>query len=560
MNNLRLVIIGGVAGGASAATRARRLSESAEITVFERGNFVSFANCGIPYYIGEEIKDQKELVLQTPQSFHARYNIDVRLRSEVIAIDSKNKLIKVRNLDEKSEYDFPYDALVISTGAAPVKPPVPGINREGIFTVRDIPDAERIKDWITKKAVQSVVIIGAGFIGLEMAEQLRGLNLNVTVVEALPQVMTPLDPEMAALVQSELKSNSVQLRLSNPVAGFEEPKSGESAKSSIVVLKNGERLPADMVLICTGVKPEVALAKSAGIEIGNLGGIRVNEYMQTSNSSIWAVGDAVEVKNEITGAWSLIPLAGLANRQGRVAADNIFGKKSVYTGGIGTIIVRLFKLTAAATGVNEKTAKQSQIPYQVVHIHPRSHASYYPGGGMISLKLLFNPETRKVLGAQAVGIDGVDKRIDIIATAIKAKMTVDELVNLELCYSPPFGSAKDPVNLAGMAAQNILDGLTSVAQYYEVDSMMKSGVVVLDVRTPAERAKGSIPGSIHIALDELRNRINELPKDMEILVHCQSGQRSYFACRILKQNGFKVKNLSGSYLTWGSWFKEFGIK
>ncbi len=558
MNNLRLVIIGGVAGGASAATRARRLNESAEITVFEKGNFVSFANCGIPYYIGEEIKEQKDLVLQTPQSFCARYNIDVRIRSEVIAIDRKNKLIKVRNLDEKREYDFPYDALVISTGAAPVRPPVRGVNREGIFTVRDIPDAERMKDWISKKAVQSVVIIGAGFIGLEMAEQLRRLNLNVTVVEALPQVMTPLDPEMAALVQSELKSNGVQLRLSNPVAGFEEPQSGESAKSSIVVLKSGERLPADMVLICTGVKPDVLLAKSAGIEIGNLGGIRVNKYMQTSDSSIWAVGDAVEVKNEITGDWSLIPLAGPANRQGRVAADNIFGKKSVYTGGIGTIIVRLFKLTAAATGVNEKTAKQAQIPYQAVHIHSRSHAGYYPGGGMISLKLLFNPKTRNVLGAQAVGIDGVDKRIDVIATAIKAKMTVDELANLELCYAPPFGSAKDPVNLAGMAAQNILDGLTSVAQYYEVDSIMKSGVVVLDVRTPAERSSGNIPGSIHIPLDELRNRINELPKNREILVHCQSGQRSYFAARILEQHGFKVKNLSGSYLTWNGWFKELG--
>lgn len=555
-----MVIIGGVAGGASCATRARRLSESAEITIFEKGDFISFANCGLPYYVGNEIKEQKNLVLQTPQSFRSRYNIDVRVRTEVISIDRKNKKLRARNLETKEEYDFPYDALVISTGAFPVKPNVPGVDREGHFVLRDIPDSERMRQWIVKAKVQSAVIIGAGFIGLEMAEQLRRLSLDVTVVEALPQVMTPLDPEMAAWIQNELKANGVKLYLSNPVLRFDPPGNGEQASASIVVLKNGERIPADMVLLCTGVKPQVSLAKAAGLQIGNLGGIRVNEYMQTSDPSIWAVGDAVEVKHKITGKYCLIPLAGLANRQGRVAADNIFGlNSSKHTGGIGTIIVRVFNLVAAATGANEKLLKQEKIPYQAVHLHPLSHASYYPGGSPIALKLLFNPQNRRLLGAQAVGNDGVDKRIDVIATAINGEMTVDDLADLELCYAPPFGSAKDPVNLAGMAAQNILNGLTSVAQFYDVDEIKKSSAIILDVRTYPEREKGFIPGSIHIPLDELRNRINELPKNNEILVYCHSGQRSYFATRILQQNGFKVKNLTGSYRTWKIWNDEFKI-
>ncbi|MGC8886131.1 MAG: FAD-dependent oxidoreductase [Verrucomicrobiia bacterium] len=555
---VRLVVVGGVAGGASAATRARRLSESAEITIFERGSFVSFANCGLPYYIGNEIKEQKDLVLQTPESFRSRYNIDVRLRSELIAINREEQTVRVRELETAQEYDFPYDALVLSTGAVPFIPKVLGVGRPGHFTLRDIPDSERMLNWIAEKEAKMAVIIGAGFIGLEMAEQLKKIGLEVTIVEALNQVMTPLDSEMAAHIQKELKANGINIYLSNPVAGFEEPPVGSCAKASMVVLKNGEKLPADLVLICAGIKPEVSLAKAARLQLGEFGGIRVDESMRTSDPLIWAVGDAVEVKNLVTNKYCLIPLAGLANRQGRIAADNIFGIKSVHDGGIGTIIVRVFNLVAGATGANEKTLRKEGIPYQAVHLHPLSHAGYYPGGSPIALKLLFNPQDRRVLGAQAVGVDGVDKRIDVIATAIKAKMRVDQLADLELCYAPPFGSAKDPVNLAGMAAQNILNGLVSIAQFYEVESEKQSGAIILDVRTYAEREKGFIPGSIHIPLDELRNRINELPQNKEVIVTCQSGQRSYFASRILEQNGFKVKNLTGSYKTWKVWFDEFG--
>ena len=550
MNNSRVVIVGGVAGGASAAARMRRLCERCEITVFERGPHVSFANCGLPYFVGGEIVEQDSLLLQTPETLRARFNLDVRVRTEVVSIDRAAQRVKVRELDSGREYEQPYDALVLSTGASPLKPPIPGIDREGHFTVRNIPDVEQIMVWIKDCKACRAVVVGGGYIGLEMAEQLKHRGLGVTVVEALPQVMAPLDPEMAAWLHAEMNANGVMLHLADSVAAFEAPGPGESARASVVVLKSGKRIEADAVVLSMGVRPEVVLAKNAGLELGERGGIRVNEHLQTSDPKIWAVGDAVEVRDHVTGAWSIIPLAGPANRQGRIAADNISGRPSRYTGTQGTAILRLFKLTAGCTGANEKALRKAGIPYQALHLHPGSHAGYYPGAEPIAMKILFAPDTGKLLGAQAVGHDGVDKRIDVLATALKGGMTVHDLAELELAYAPPFGSAKDPVNMAGMAAQNVLAGDVQLAQWSEIAALNPQQTVLLDVRRPDERAKGFIPGSIHIPLDQLRARLNELPRDKEVVVHCLSGQRSYFACRILAQHGFRVRNLTGSYRTW----------
>ena len=550
MSNKRVVIVGGVAGGASAAARARRLCERCEIIVFERGPHVSFANCGLPYFVGGEIVEQDSLLLQTPETLRARFNLDVRVSTEVVTIDRAAQVVKVRELATGREYDQPYDALVLSTGASPLKPPIPGIDRAGHFTVRNIPDVERIMAWIKDCKGCCAVVVGGGYIGLEMAEQLRHRGLGVTVVEGLSQVMTPLDPEMAAWLHGELKTNGVELYLGEPVAAFEPPTADESARASVVVLKNGQRIEADIVVLGLGVRPETSLAKNAGLELGALGGIRVNDHLQTSDPKIWAVGDAIEVRDYVTGAWSIIPLAGPANRQGRIAADNIFDRLSRYEGTLGTAILRLFNLTAGCTGANEKSLRRAGIPFQALHLHPGSHAGYYPGAEPIAMKILFAPDTGKLLGAQAVGHDGVDKRIDVLSTALKGGMSVNDLAELELAYAPPFGSAKDPVNLAGMAAQNVLMGDVKLAQWNEVATLDPNRAVLLDVRRPDERAKGFIPGSIHIPLDELRARMSKLPRDREIIVHCQSGQRSYFACRMLSQHGFRVRNLTGSFRTW----------
>ncbi len=546
----RIVIVGGVAGGASAAARARRLCEQCEIVVFERGPHVSFANCGLPYFVGGEIVEQDSLLLQTPDTLRARFNLDVRVNTEVMAIDRARQIVKVRELTSGREFEQPYDSLVLSTGASPLKPPIPGIDREGHFTVRNIPDVEHIMTWIRNCHACRAVVVGGGYIGLEMAEQLKRRGLGVTVVEAMPQVMTPLDPEMAAWLHQELRVNGVTLHLGDPVASFDAPKPGESARASVVVLKSGKRVEADTVVLGLGVRPETSLAKNAGIELGALGGIRVNEHLQTSDPKIHAVGDAVEVRDRVTGAWAIIPLAGPANRQGRIVADNIFGQPSRYEGTWGTAILRLFNLTAGCTGANEKALRKAGIPSQALHLHPGSHAGYFPGAEPIAMKILFAPDTGKLLGAQAVGHDGVDKRIDVFATALKGGMTVNDLAELELAYAPPFGSAKDPVNLAGMAAQNVLAGAVQLAQWNEVAGLDPNLTVLLDVRRADERAKGFIPGSLHIPLDEVRARMNELPRNREIVVHCQSGQRSYFACRILAQHGFRVRNLTGSYRTW----------
>jgi NADPH-dependent 2,4-dienoyl-CoA reductase/sulfur reductase-like enzyme/rhodanese-related sulfurtransferase len=550
MSNKRIIIVGGVAGGASAAARARRLCEDCEILMFERGPQVSFANCGLPYFVGGEIAEQDSLLLQTPDSLKARFNLDVRIRTEGIRIDRSAQRIQVRELETGREYEEAYDALILSTGASPRKPPIPGIERPNHFVVRNIPDVEKIMAWSKDCQRCRAVVVGGGYIGLELAEQLCHRGFAVTVVQGPPQVMTPFDPEMAAWLHAELRANGVALYLKDPAVLFEPPTEQEPARASIVVLKSGQRLPADSVILGLGVKPEAGLAVEAGLEIGKLGGIQVNEHLQTSDPHIWAVGDAIEVRDGVTGQWALIPLAGPANRQGRIAADNILGRPSRYEQTWGTAILRLFKLTAGCTGANERCLRRAGIPFQAIHLHPASHAGYYPGAEPIALKVLFAPDTGKLLGAQAIGHDGVDKRIDVLATALKAGMTVHDLAELELAYAPPYGSAKDPVNLAGMVAQNVLAGDVALAQWDEVASLDPTTTLLLDVRRPDERARGFILGSTHIPLDELRQRLNELPRDREIIAYCQSGQRSYNAVRILSQHGFRVRNLTGSYRTW----------
>ncbi len=542
--NKRILIVGGVAGGASAAARLRRLDEFAEIVVFERGPHVSFANCGLPYHIGGEIPDEKSLLVQNPKRLHDVFNLDVRTRHEVIAIDRLRREIEAKNLETGAISRERYDELILAPGAAPLRPPIPGIDREGHFTLRNIPDTKAIIDWIESRTAIDAVIVGGGFIGLEMAEQLHGLGLNITVVEALPQLMAPLDPEMAVHLQAELIKNDIKVHLNDPVVSFE---SAQEACASEVVLKSGTRIPADVVILALGVRPEIGLAKAAGLDIGARGGIRVDVRMRTSDPHIWAVGDAVEVRDPVTGEFTLVPLAGPANRQGRIAADNIAGRDSIYQGTLGTAIVRVFELAAAGVGANEKALKRLGIPHEIVHLHPNSHAGYYPGAEPLAMKLIFAPISGEILGAQIVGRDGADKRIDVLATAMHGRMTVNDLAELELAYAPPFGSAKDPINLAGMAAQNVLAGLVQTAQWHEVG---KTDSLILDVRDKHERDAGSIPNSIHIPLGELRQRLNELPKDRELLVHCQSGQRSYTACRMLTQHGFRCRNLTGSYRTW----------
>jgi NADPH-dependent 2,4-dienoyl-CoA reductase/sulfur reductase-like enzyme/rhodanese-related sulfurtransferase len=545
----RLVIIGGVAAGASAAARARRLSEETEILILERGPHISFANCGLPYFIGGEIKEHDKLILQTPESLGKRFNLDIRVLSEVELIDREAKEIEVKDLRTGKRYRERYDSLILSVGASPLKPPILGIDQPGHFTLRNIPDMDAILGWIEEKGASNAVVVGGGYIGLEVAEQLHLKGLNVTIAEALPQVMAPLDPEMAAYLHKELKDKNIDLHLNDGVSHFEVPNSNSSAKASIVVLKSGKRLPADLVILGLGVRPEIRLAKDAGLDIGQFG-IRVDEHMRTNDPNIWAVGDVVEVKNAVTGMWSVIPLAGPANRQGRIAADVIFGRTSTYKGTWGTALLKLFNLTAGSTGANEKSLKLANIPYLVVHLHPNSHAGYYPGASTIALKVLLSPESGKLLGAQAVGHDGVDKRIDVLATALQAGMSIYDLAELELGYAPPYGSAKDPINLAGMIAENMLHGDLETIQWHEVQGKQIEGALILDVRSEKERQAGAIPDSVHIPLPDLRNRLDELPKDKELIVYCQSGQRSYYATRLLLQKGFKAYNLSGAYQTW----------
>ncbi|MBX3398041.1 MAG: FAD-dependent oxidoreductase [Gemmataceae bacterium] len=542
----RILIVGGVAGGMSAATRLRRLDEFAEIAIFERGPYVSFANCGLPYQLGGEIADKGKLIVQTPERLAAVFRLGVHARHEVIAVRPVAQEIDVRDLATGQIRAEKYDDLILSTGASPVVPNIPGIDRAGHFPLRTIPDLERTDDWIRTKNAKTALILGGGFIGLETAEQLHRRGLAVSVVEYGSQVLKPFDPEMAAIIHREIRKHGVSLRLGQSVVRFE---AGDAA-ASIAVLADGTRLPADLVIVGVGVKPEAKLAADAGLKIGPTGGIAVDEALRTSDPHVWAIGDAIEVTHGVTGQPMLIPLGGPANRQGRTVADNICGRASRYESTIGTAIVRVFDQVAAVTGANETLLKKAGIPFEVVHLHPNSHAGYYPGAKPIALKVLFATGDGKILGAQAVGEDGVDKRIDVIATAIKAGMTVHDLADLELCYAPPFGSAKDPVNLAGMAAQNVLAGDVAVAQWHEVPGLIAAGAVVLDVRDAKERDGGVIPGSLGIPLAQLRDRLGELPKENLILAHCASGQRSYNACRVLMQHGFRCRNLAGSFKTW----------
>ena len=536
----KVLIIGGVAGGATAATRLRRLDEDAEIIMFERDEYISFANCGLPYYIGENIKEREKLIVNTPEAISSKYNIDIRINSEVVSIDTNNKKAKVKSKD-RGIYEESYDYIILSPGAKPIKPNIPGINSDKIFSLRNIPDTDRIKDYVDNHEVKSAVVIGGGFIGVEMAENLIDRKIDVTLVEAVPHILAPFDSDMVVIAEKEMEQNGVNLILGDGVKAFSEEQS-----SIEVTLNSGKKIMADMVILAIGVSPDTGFLKDTGLEFGPKGHILVNDKMETNIEGIYAVGDAIEVVDYITGQKTAIPLAGPANKQARIAADNVAGLNIEYKGTQGTSILKIFDLTAASTGANERTLQRFNIPYKTIIIHPNSHAGYYPGGLTMSIKLIFNDEG-KILGSQILGYDGVDKRIDVIATAIRMKGTVENLAELELSYAPPYSSAKDPVNMAGFVAQNILNDMVSFIKVDELDKTDKENIIILDIGTNEEFENGHIEGAINIPLDALRNRLGELDRDKEIVVYCQIGLRSYIANRILTHNGFKVKSISGGY-------------
>ncbi|MUK60409.1 CoA-disulfide reductase [Aliivibrio fischeri] len=541
----KIVIIGGVAGGASAAARARRLSEDAQIIMLERGPFVSFANCGLPYHIGGDIKDRDNLLLQTPDSFLARFNVDVRVMNEVISINRSEKTITIKNLVDNTEYQESYDFLLLSPGAGPIVPPIPGINNSLTFSLRNVPDMDRIIASIKDNKPQHATVVGGGFIGLEMMEAFHQLGIKTTLLELADQVMTPVDREMASFVHKEIKDKGIDLRLGSALQEVVENETGLTLS-----LSTGEVLDTNLLIMAIGVKPETKLANEAGLQLGELGGIYTNDQLQTSDPFIYAVGDAIEEKDFVTGNQTLVPLAGPANRQGRMATDNMLGRNESYQGTQGTAICKVFNLAIASTGKNEKTLKREGISYEKVFVHTASHASYYPGAEIVSFKLLFSPETRKILGAQAVGKDGIDKRIDVMAVAQRAGMTVDQLEHLELTYAPPFGSAKDVINQAAFVANNLIKGDTKAIHFDEVEHLNENQIL-LDVRNPAELINvGYIKGAINIPVDQLRQRLNELPKDKEIIIYCQVGLRGNVAYRQLVNNGFKARNLIGGYRTY----------
>ncbi|CAJ1825907.1 FAD-dependent oxidoreductase [Aeromonas dhakensis] len=554
----RILIVGGVAGGASAAARARRLSEEAEIVMFERGEFVSFANCGLPYHIGGDIPNRDALLLQTPQSFKRRFNVDVRVFHDVIEIDKAGKSLLVRNLLTGEERREAYDVLLLSPGAAPIRPPFPGIDSPGVHTLRNIPDMDRILAALAHDQPRHVTVVGGGFIGLEMMEALHQRKLDVTLLELSDQVMAPVDKEMANMLHARIREEGIDLRLRTGLSAIESldvlaektaAVATEQRGGLRLTLSDGTRLDTGLLILAIGVKPETLLAAKAGLELGPRGGIKVDAAMRTSDPFIYAVGDAVEETDFVTGESVLIPLAGPANRQGRIAADNMLGRAETYKKTQGTAICKLFDLAVASTGLSEKRLLQLGLPFEKAYVHPGSHAGYYPGAHPVSLKLLFAPDG-KIYGAQAIGKDGVDKRIDVLAVAQRAGLTVFDLQDLELTYAPPFGSAKDVINMAGFVASNHLKGDTLLCHAVEVEARHPHQLV-LDVRNGPELDKlGRIPGAMHIPLDELRNRLHELPKDKELLISCQVGLRGHVACRLLSQHGFKVKNLSGGFKTW----------
>lgn len=536
---MRIVIIGGVAGGMSAATRMRRLDADAEIIVIEKSGHVSYANCGLPYYVGGVIEEEDALLLQTPASLHARFRLDVRIASEVESINPSAKTIKVKNELSGESYELSYDKLVMSPGASPVVPPIPGIERA--MTLRTVEDVEKIFNRVSQKPA-SAVVIGGGFIGVEIAENLIHKGIKTTVVEASPQLLAPLDPEMATLVAKEMIKNKVELHLGA---------SAQEITESDVVLSNGVVLPAEMIILAIGVRPDIKLAKEAGLTIGTRGGIDVDDFNRTSNPDIYAVGDVAEKTDAIDGSSTLVPLANLANRHGRVVADHIAGRTTRPVKTIGTAIVKVFDLMIAATGWNEKRLSASGRAFKVIHTHPNSHAGYYPGAKQMALKMIFDAKTGEILGAQGVGIEGVDKRIDVIATAIRGGITAPELADLELAYAPPFGSAKDPINMLGYIAENMMSGLLETAQWSQIDEFEDRGFQLVDVRTSSEYAAGSIPGAMSMPVDEIRNRVAELT-NKDVLVNCQVGQRGHTATMLLKELGFNAVNLDGGYLTWSN--------
>ena len=539
---MKVLIVGGVAGGASAAARLRRLDEKAEIIMFERGEYISFANCGLPYYIGGEINKKSALTLQTPQSFNSRFNVDVRVWNEVTAIDPEKKQVTVHNVQTGEDYTESYDELILSPGAAPLVPKMDGVDDPRVFTLRNIPDTVKIRDYVEEEFPESAVVVGGGYIGVEMAENLKKAGLKVTIVELADHVIAPLDGDMAAEVHRYLRDQGVELMLGKAVQSMED-KGGKLA----LHLSEGE-IETDMVILSVGVRPDTALAQGAGLELNAKGAIVVNEHMQTSKEHIYAVGDAIEIVDFVTGKKGYVPLAGPANKQGRIAADNICGIKSSYKNTLGSSVLKIFDMTVAMTGVNERTAQAAGLDYDKVYTYSQSHASYYPGGHGISIKTLYEKGTGKILGAQLVGYDGVDKRCDVIATAIRAGMTAYDLTELELCYAPPFGSAKDPVNFVGYVIENTLTGKVKNFFWNDVEKLPRDGsVTLLDVRTPSEREVGHIPGFIHIPLDELRQRAGELPQDKPVYIHCHSGLRSYLACRMLTGLGYDCYNLSGGW-------------
>ncbi|MFL2071258.1 FAD-dependent oxidoreductase [Marinilactibacillus psychrotolerans] len=550
---MRILIIGGVAGGMSAATRLRRLNEDAEIIILEKGPYVSFANCGLPYYVAGEIEERSKLLVQTPESLQARFNLDVRPESEAIAINAQTKEVTVKN--DKEEYTLVYDKLILSPGAKPLIPPIDGIKEaENIFTLRSVPDVDAISTYIDNHKPKKAVVIGAEFIGLEMAESLVQRGLEVTIVEKAPHVLPPLDEEMAAYIAKELHDKGVEIYTELAASAFEE-------SGKVVVLENGEKLESDLTLLSVGVKPNTDVALTADIETGFRGGIVVDDHYETNKKDIYAVGDAIVVKQQINNQDTMIALASPANRQGRQVADIISGLDRFNKGSIGTAIVRVFDQVAASTGLNEMQLKSFGEQYDVIHVQGKSHAGYYPNAGTVLLKLLFNPASGKIYGAQAVGTDGIDKRIDILATAIKAGLTIQDLPELEFTYAPPFGSAKDPVNMAGYAALNIIEGVSESIQWHELEEKQSDGHILLDVRNESELiANGQLPNALNIPLDSLRERISEIPKDQPVIVSCHSGLRSYIAERLLKQNGYKVKNLDGAFALYSTIRPERIIK
>lgn len=551
---MKVVIVGGVAGGATAATRLRRLNEHAQITVFERSGYISYANCGLPYYIGGVIEDKEELTLQTPESIWDRFRIDMKVHHEVTDIDTSQKTVTVHNLDNGKVYEESYDKLILSPGAKPVMPNLPGMDNEKIFTLRTVEDTLKIRAFVEERKPKTAVMVGGGFIGLEVAENLCDLGVKVTVVQRPKQLMNTLDYDMATLVHNKLRSRGISLKLGGDVIGFEEKEQLQ------VLLKDDEPVSADMVLMAIGVSPESTLAKKAGLELGMKGAIVVNDKMETSVPDIYAVGDAVQVKHTVTGKDAVISLAGPANKQGRIAADNICGLDSHYKGSMGSSVIKLFDMTAANTGLTEKAAKDAGIDYERVVLSPASHAGYYPGAKVMTMKVVYEKNTLRILGAQIVGYDGADKRLDVIATAISAGLKADMLKDLDLAYAPPYSSAKDPVNMAGFMIDNIATGKVKQFHWDELDKLPQDGsVTLIDTRTQGEYARGHVDGFINIPVDDLRESLENIDKSKPVYVMCQSGLRSYIACRILAGEGFDCYNFSGGYRFYENIIKEINL-